>query len=40
MKLKLKGRRFYTIQDIQAELQTVLDRKTLPGSVPEMEETV
>jgi hypothetical protein len=41
-KLKLKGRRFDTIEEIQAESQTVLDtdRKGLPGSVPKMEETV
>jgi hypothetical protein len=42
MKLKLKGRRFDTIEEIQAETQKVLDidRKGLPGSVPKMEETV
>jgi hypothetical protein len=43
MKLKLKGRRFDTIEEIQAESQRVLDtfdRKGLPGSVPKMEETV
>jgi hypothetical protein len=42
MKLKLKGRRFDTIEEIQAETQEVLDtdRKGLPGSVPKMEETV
>jgi hypothetical protein len=42
MKLKLKGRRFDTTEEIQAESQIVLDtdRKGLPGSVPEMEETV
>jgi hypothetical protein len=42
MKLKLKGRRFDTIEEIQAESQIVLDtdRKRLPGSVPKMEETV
>jgi hypothetical protein len=42
MKLKLKGRRFDTIEEIQAESQRVLDtdRKGLPGSVPEMGETV
>jgi hypothetical protein len=28
MKLKLKGRRFYTIEEIQAELQRVLDTLT------------
>jgi hypothetical protein len=33
MKLKLKGRRFDTIEEIQAESQRVL-----PGSVPKMEE--
>jgi hypothetical protein len=35
MKLKLKGRRFDTIQEIQAESQRVLDtdKKGLPGSV-------
>jgi hypothetical protein len=33
MKLKLKGRLFDIIVEIQ-------DRKGLPGSVPEMEETV
>jgi len=42
MKLKLKGCRFDTIEEIQAKLQRVLDtdRKGLPGSVPKMEETV
>jgi hypothetical protein len=43
MKLKLKGRRFDTIEEIQAESQRVLDsltEKELPGSVPRMEETV
>jgi hypothetical protein len=42
MKLKLKGRRFDTIEEIQAESQRVLDigRKGLPGSFPKMEETV
>jgi len=42
LKLKLKGRRFNTIEEIQAESQRVLDtdRKGLPGSVPKMEETV
>jgi len=41
-KLKLKGCWFDTIQEIQAESKTVLDtdRKGLPGSVPEMKETV
>jgi hypothetical protein len=42
MKLKLKGRRLGTIQEIQTESQKVLDtdRKALAGSVPKMEETV
>jgi hypothetical protein len=42
MKLKLKGCRFDTIDEIQAESQRVLDtdRKGLPGNVPKMEETV
>jgi hypothetical protein len=42
MKLKLKERRFDTIEEIQAESPGVLDtdRKGLTGSVPEMEETV
>jgi len=42
MKLKLKGRRFNTNEEIQAESQRVLDtdRKGLPGSVPKMEEMV
>jgi hypothetical protein len=42
MKLKLKGRRFDTIEEIQAESQRVLDTdgKELPGSVSKMEETV
>jgi hypothetical protein len=42
MKLKLKGRRFDNIEEIQAESQRVLDTLTegLPGSVPKMEETV
>ena len=42
MKLKLKGRRFDTIEEIQFESQRVLDtdRKGLPGSVPKTEETV
>jgi hypothetical protein len=42
MKLKLKGRRFDTIEEIQAESQRVLDtdRKGLPASDPKMEETV
>jgi hypothetical protein len=42
MKLKLKGRRFDTNEEIQAESQTVLDtyRKGLPGKFQKMEETV
>jgi hypothetical protein len=42
MKLKLKGRRFDTIEEIQTESQRVLytDRKGLPGSVAKMEQTV
>jgi hypothetical protein len=42
MKLKLKGRRFGTIEETQAESQKVLDTdiKGLPRSVPKMEETV
>jgi hypothetical protein len=42
MKLKLKGRRFDTIEEIQAESPSVLvtDRKGLPGSVPKMKKTV
>ena len=43
MKLKLKGRRLDTIEEIQGESQRVLDtldRKGLSGSVPNMEETV
>jgi hypothetical protein len=43
MELKLKGRRFDTIEGIQAEWQRVLDSVTeneLPGSVPKMEERV
>jgi hypothetical protein len=37
IKLKLKGRRFDTIEEIEAESQRVLDtdRKGIPGSVPE-----
>jgi hypothetical protein len=40
--LRLKGRRFDPIEEIQAELQRVLDtdRKGLPGSVTKMEQTV
>jgi hypothetical protein len=42
IKLKLKGCRFDTIEEIQAVSQRVLDtdRKGFPGSVPKMEETV
>jgi hypothetical protein len=42
MKLKLKGLRFDTIEEIQAESLRVLDtdRKELPGSVPKVKETV
>jgi hypothetical protein len=42
MKLKLKGRRFDTNEEIQAESKRVLDtdRKGLPGSVSKTEETV
>jgi hypothetical protein len=42
IKLKLKGSRFDTTEEIQAESQRVLDtyRKGLPGSVPKIEETV
>jgi hypothetical protein len=43
MKLKLKGRRFDTVQEIQVESHRVLDtlsRKGLPGSVTKLEETV
>jgi hypothetical protein len=40
MKLKLKRRRFDTIEQIQAEWQRHCDRKGLPGSVLKMEETV
>jgi hypothetical protein len=42
MKLKLKGRRLDTIEEIQAEMRSVLDtdRKGLPGSVPKTEKTV
>jgi hypothetical protein len=42
-KLKMKGRRFDSTDEIQAESQRVLDtldRTGLPGSVPKMEETV
>jgi hypothetical protein len=39
MKLKLKERRFDTVEEIQAEMQRILDtdRKGLPGSVQKME---
>jgi hypothetical protein len=43
MKLKLKGRRFDTIQEIQAESQRVFDtltEKGFLGCVTKMEETV
>jgi hypothetical protein len=42
MKLKLKGRRFNAIEEIQAENQRLLDtdRKGFPGSFPKMEEAV
>jgi hypothetical protein len=42
IKLQLKGRRFDTIEEIQAESQRMLytDRKGLPESVPKMEEKV
>jgi hypothetical protein len=42
MKLKLKGRRFGIIENIQAESQSAWHshRKGLPGRVPKMEETV
>jgi hypothetical protein len=42
MKLKLKRRRVDTLEEIQAEMRSVLDtdRKGLPGSVQKMEETV
>jgi hypothetical protein len=42
IKLNLKGPRFNTVEEIQAESHRVLDtdRKGLPGSVPKMEETV
>jgi hypothetical protein len=42
MKLKLKGRRFDTIEEIQAESQSAWhsDRKGLPGSVQKMKEKV
>jgi hypothetical protein len=42
MKLKLKGRRFDTIEGIQTESQKVLNTyiKGLPGSVPKKKEMV
>jgi hypothetical protein len=42
MKLKLKGRRFDTIEEIQAESPRLLDtdRKEIPESVTKMDETV
>jgi hypothetical protein len=42
MKLKLKGRRFDTNDEMQVKQQRVLDtdRKGLPGSVPKTEKTV
>jgi hypothetical protein len=42
MKLKLKGRRFDTTEEIQNESQRVLDtdRKGLPGSIPKMEDAL
>jgi hypothetical protein len=40
MKLKLEGRRFDTIEEIQAVSPRDFGRKGLPGSVPKMEETV
>jgi hypothetical protein len=41
-KLRLKGRWFDTIEEVQAESQRVLDtdRKGLPGSVPKPEKMV
>jgi hypothetical protein len=41
-KMKLKGRRFDTTEEIQAESQRPIntDRKGLPGRVPKMKETV
>jgi hypothetical protein len=40
MKLKMKGRRLDTVEDIQAEPRNPRhsDRKGLPGSVPKIEE--
>jgi transposase len=42
MKLKLKGRRFDTTEEIQGESKRVLntDRKGLPGIVPKMDQTL
>jgi len=43
VKLKLKGHRFDTTEEIQAESQRVLDtliKKGLPGNVPKTEEMV
>jgi hypothetical protein len=42
IKLKLKGHLFDTIDEIQAELQTVLDtdRKGLPGNIQKTQEKV
>jgi hypothetical protein len=42
MKLKMKGCRFHTTEEIQAESHRVsnTNRKGLPGIVPKMEETV
>jgi hypothetical protein len=42
VKLKLKGRRFDTIEEIWAKLERVLDtdRKGLPGSIPRIKEMV
>jgi hypothetical protein len=42
MKLKLKGRRFDTVDKVEAELHRVFDtdRKGLPRIVPKMEESV
>jgi hypothetical protein len=42
MKLKLKGRRFDTVEEMQTKSQRVLDtdRKRLPGRVPKMEEII
>jgi hypothetical protein len=43
MKLKMKGRRFDSFEEIQTETQRVFlysDRKGFPGSIPKMEEMV